>query len=105
MVHDIISAPKITRQPSNTYAAKGGIAELICEANGTGPIKYKWYHNGQHVKSTERRRVLSNGHLYIKRFLHKKRKQISDTGEYYCTATDNGKMARSRTVNISLGRE
>ena len=99
-----ILAPAITVQPSNTFAVKNGIAELICEGNGTAPLKYKWYQNGQQIQSVERRRILSNGHLYIKRFVHKRRKGITDTGEYYCTVTDtNGQVAKSRTVNMSLG--
>jgi hypothetical protein len=103
---NFISAPTITHQPKSTYAVKSGIAELICEATGTAPLKYKWYHTGVQVQSNERRRVLSNGHLYIKRVVHKKRKGISDTGEYYCTVTDDDRrVTRSRTVNISIGRK
>ncbi|CAB3986466.1 roundabout homolog 1-like isoform X1 [Paramuricea clavata] len=97
-------APTITHQPQNTYAVKSGIAELICEATGTAPLKYKWYHKGVQVQSNERRRVLSNGHLYIKRVVHKRKKGISDTGEYYCTVTDDDRrVTKSRTVNISIG--
>ena len=103
---DFISAPTITHQPSDTYAVKSGIAELICEATGTGALKYKWYHDGQRVQSTVRMRVLGNGHLYIKRVVHKKRKGISDTGQYYCTVTDDlGQTVTSKTVNISMGRK
>ena len=99
-----ILAPTITRQPSNTYAIKSGIAELICEATGDDPLKYKWYQDNARVSSTERRRVLSNGHLYVKRVLHKKRKGISDSGQYYCTVTDaNGLTVKSRTINLSMG--
>ena len=69
-----ILGPTITRQPSNTYTVKSGIAELICEATGDDPLKYKWYQDNARVSSTERRRVLSNGHLYVKRVAHRKRK-------------------------------
>ena len=100
------AGPIITRQPSNTYAVKNGIAELICEAKGKPALKYKWYHNGGRVQNSGRKRVLADGHLYIEKFVHKKRKSISDTGEYYCTVTDvDGQVATSRTVNISIGRK
>jgi hypothetical protein len=106
ILYNFISGPTITRQPSNTYAVKSGIAELICEATGKLPLKYKWYHDGDQVLTSERRRILSNGHLYIKRVLHKKRRGISDTGQYYCTVTDvDGQTAKSKTVNISMGRK
>ena len=79
---------------------------MICEATGKAALKYKWYHNGNRVQSSGRKRVLADGHLYIEKFVHKKKKGVSDTGEYYCTVTDvDGRVATSKTVNISIGRE
>lgn len=100
------SGPTITRQPSDTYAVKNGIAELICEARGKAALKYKWFHNGNRVQSSGRKRVLADGHLYIEKFVHKRKKGVSDTGEYYCTVTDvDGRVTTSKTVNISIGRK
>lgn len=96
--------PVFTRQPSHTFVIKNGMAELMCEATGIEPLKYKWYHNGKRVESFARKRILRNGHLYIKRVIHKKRKGYSDTGRYYCTVTDNnGQISTSRTVNLTIG--
>ncbi|XP_052787349.1 neogenin-like [Mya arenaria] len=69
-----------------------------------GPANYTWLKNDEFLDFTSRRiQVFTNGSLYIRRILHRPRKDISDDGRYKCyVRLENAGTVIARDVQISV---
>lgn len=45
----LVSVPRVTRQPVAQTVCDGGRAEFCVQAEGTPPLSYQWYRNGQPI--------------------------------------------------------
>ena len=81
----------IVNQPTNQNGTIGGSATFAVVVNGTSPITYQWYFNGQPIAGqTAASLTISNI-------------QNANIGNYYVIATGPTNNVQSNTVTIALG--
>lgn len=76
-------------------------ATLQCSAEGEPPPVITWFKDGVALIPTVRRAVLPAGGLFFLRASHARRD--SDSGVYWCEATNQYGTARSRKANFQVG--
>jgi hypothetical protein len=101
---EIDTGLRFTIEPRDTIVLKNKPVILNCSAETLRkfePIKISWTHNGVPVND-DRRVVLSNGSLYIKRVTHRKKRGLSDLGRYECIATNRIGAIASRGAKLQI---
>ncbi|XP_067452563.1 hemicentin-1 isoform X1 [Thunnus thynnus] len=74
----------------------GRSVTLECESNAVPPPTITWYKNGRVVTESDNLRILADGQM-----LEIKGSEVSDTGQYVCTATNvAGQVDKNFHLNI-----
>lgn len=95
--------PRLIEQPSDIVVARYQPATLQCSAEGEPPPVITWFKDGVALIPTVRRVILPAGGLFFLRTSHARRD--SDSGVYWCEATNQYGTARSRKANFQVGSE
>ncbi|XP_064645830.1 protogenin-like [Lineus longissimus] len=93
-----------TIEPQDTIVKKNEPVIFNCSAwtlPEFEPLKISWTHNDA-VINDDRRVVLRNGSLYIKRVSHRKKRGLSDLGRYECIATNLIGAIASRSAKLQI---
>ena len=92
------AAPVITRHPNgegNITVAEGSNVTLICRATGDTPLNYQWMRiSGSLPKNAKRS---NNGRKFI---IHNI--TVSNSGQYYCSVSDNEGSVSSMKVQVTV---
>ncbi|XP_061594740.1 hemicentin-1 [Cololabis saira] len=84
--------------PDMVNVLLGRSVTLECESNAVPPPTIIWYKNGRAVTESANLRVLADG-----RILEIKSSEVSDTGQYVCTATNvAGQVDKNFHLNIHV---
>ncbi len=88
---DLGIPPSITLQPQSTATCKNWAAVMQVEAEGTGPLTYQWYHNGE----------VEYGEVSPTFTIHNA--QLSDVGQYTVIVTGKCGSVTSDPAQLSVG--
>lgn len=97
-------APNFSKRPldPSQMATTGGNATITCQPEASPRPEVSWSHNGIHLEIgreiSGRIILLGNGNLLITQV------QISDQGEYRCTATNSEGSASSSGLLLVVGK-
>ena len=100
------SNPRIVEHPEDQYVNRNDPATLNCKAEGEPPPVITWYRRGQLVitaneNPTSHRMLLPSGQLFFLRVQHSA-KNLTDTGVYYCNATNPLTQVSAISNNATL---
>lgn len=94
--------PKIISQPATSQTVEaGGVATIICQAQGDPQPEYSWLHESVPVDLSDptNRLIVDNGNLKISNLTE------SDKGEYLCIASNSKGVVTSITSNLMVSLE
>lgn len=101
------SQPIITQHPHSVTVVRNEPVTLDCRSKSSTsePLTIEWYKDGQLVETTatnpgSHRILLPDGSLFFLRVVQSKREQ--DGGVYWCVASDESGVARSRNATLSV---
>lgn len=97
-------------EPARVVAQKNGELVLNCSVeydSDLGSLTLSWTKDGVPVEFDRRVQKLQNGSLFIRRIIHRPKKNWTDEGRYKCFATiqnDNGQIGRAiaRDVQVDI---
>ena len=85
---DLSAPPTITTQPSTISTIAGGAAAFVVTANGSAPLSYQWFHNGEAVAGQ------NSGTLVIDPAA------ALDAGNYHVVVSNSLGVATSATASL-----
>ncbi|MEA2711374.1 MAG: hypothetical protein QOF78_3975, partial [Phycisphaerales bacterium] len=85
-----VVAPQITRQPTSLTVQAGAVGELSVLASGTGPLTYKWFHDGRELLG-ETASILSFRNA-----------AVSQRGSYFVRVSNAADIAVSATAQLTV---
>lgn len=94
------SAPVIREHPNSLVVKRHEPVTLACKATGTPAPTIEWYKDGERVRETANRIVLTNGDLFILNVMNSKKEK--DTGVYHCLAKNVHGKTRSRNATLEM---
>ncbi|KFM64384.1 Papilin, partial [Stegodyphus mimosarum] len=75
----------------------GSPIQIDCEIQGPAlDVSVTWYHNGIQILENDKKRILPNNTLFLSKA------EISDTGEYRCSATHSNGAASSSSLFLTI---
>ena len=97
--------PTISEHPKNAVVAKGFPVTLKCKADGDPEPKVTWWKDGTRVVTAHpdnkiHRVLLPSGFLFFLKAVSTKRE--SDSGTYWCEATNIHGTARSQNATLTV---
>ncbi|XP_063916854.1 roundabout homolog 1-like [Zophobas morio] len=97
--------PRITEHPVDTIVARHEPATLNCHASGEPEPTITWFKDGAPVRThpqdaRSHRMLLPAGNLFFLRMVQSRKE--SDTGVYWCEATNALGKARSRNATLTV---
>ncbi|XP_065157877.1 roundabout homolog 1-like isoform X1 [Atheta coriaria] len=103
--HTLQQPPRITEHPIDVTVAKNEPATLNCHATGEPEPTITWYRDGVPVRTATQdqrshRVLLPAGSLFFLRVAHGRKE--SDSGVYFCEATNALGKARSRNATLTV---
>lgn len=95
-------------EPARVVAQKNGELVLNCSVeydSDLGSLTLSWTKDGVPVEFDRRVQKLQNGSLYIRRIIHRPKKNWTDEGRYKCFATiqnDNEQIGRAIAHDVQV---
>ena len=80
---------KFTTEPSNQTAANGSSVTFVCFVDGSDPISYQWFKNGDELQGENNSLLMLDPVLY------------NDYGVYHCVVNNSVNIIQSRGAALT----